>query len=49
MSSKPRNSIDSIIDIVSLVFLDLIQLSLRQWCAEYIARIDASFGKEVRS
>jgi hypothetical protein len=30
-------------------FFYLIKLSLRVWCEEYIRRIDASFGKELRT
>ncbi len=31
------------------IFFYLIKLSLRVWCEEYIRRIDASFGKELRT
>jgi hypothetical protein len=31
------------------IFFYLIKLSLRVWCEEYIRRIDASFGKQLRT
>ena len=35
-------------DISFEIFDDFIQQSLRSWCEEYIRRIDASYGKELR-
>ena len=42
--SFESNQFSSCLTTVGFIFQD----SLRQWCEEYIRRIDANYGKELR-